>query len=44
MEHNEGSPKSKKHSPECFLKEIRERAYTSSLTAHLESLERKEVT
>ena len=42
MEHNEGSPKRKTHSPECLQKEIIERVYTSSLTAHLEALELKE--
>jgi hypothetical protein len=42
MGHNEGSPERKTHSPECS-KEKLERAYTSSLTAHLESIELKEV-
>jgi hypothetical protein len=42
MGHNEGSPKRKTHSPECLQKEIIERVYTSSLTAHLEALELKE--
>jgi len=36
MGHNEDSPKRKTHSPECLQKEMRERAYTSNLTAHLE--------
>ena len=41
MGHNEGSPERKTHSPECS-KEKLERAYTSSLTAHLKALEQKE--
>ena len=40
--HNKGSPKRKIHSHECLQKETRERAYTSSLTAHLEVLEQKD--
>ena len=44
MEHNESSPKRITHSPECLQKETREtiRPYSSSLTAHLETLEKKE--
>ena len=41
MGHNESSPKRKTHSSECLQKET-ERAYTSSLTAHLKALEQKE--
>jgi hypothetical protein len=41
MEQNESSPKRKTHSPECLQKKL-ERAYTSSLTAHLETLAQKE--
>ena len=41
MGHNESSPKRKTHSSECLQKE-KERAYTSSLTAHLKALEQKE--
>jgi hypothetical protein len=41
MEHNQSIPKRKTHSSECLQKEI-ERAYTSSLTAHLQALEQKE--
>ena len=44
MEHNESSPKRIIHSPECLQKETREtiRPYSSSLTAHTETLEKKE--
>ena len=42
MGHNENSAKRKTHHSECLQKETRERAYTSSLTAHLEDLELKE--
>ena len=44
MEHNESSPKRITHSPECLQKETREtiRPYSSSLTAHTETLEKKE--
>jgi hypothetical protein len=41
MGHNESISKRKTHSPECLQKKL-ERAYTSSLTAHLEALELKE--
>ena len=41
MGHNESSPKRKTNSPECLKKKL-ERAYTSSLTTHLEALELKE--
>ena len=41
MGHNESSPKRKTHSSECLQKKL-ERAYTSSLTAHLKALEQKE--
>jgi hypothetical protein len=41
MSNNEGSPKRKAHSPECFQKET-SRAYTSILTTHLKALELKE--
>jgi hypothetical protein len=36
------SPKRKTHSSECLQKETGERAYTSSLTAHLKAVEQKE--
>jgi hypothetical protein len=42
MGHNESIPNRKIHSSECHQKETRERAHTSSLTAHLEALEEKE--
>jgi hypothetical protein len=41
MGHNAGSPKRKTHSPQ-YLKNKLERAYTSSLTAHLQVQEQKE--
>jgi hypothetical protein len=41
MGHNESSPKRKTHSSE-FSKKKLDRAYTSSLTAHLNALEQKE--
>ena len=41
MGHSESSPKRKTHSSECLQKKL-ERAYTSSLTAHLKALEQKE--
>ena len=41
MEHNESSAKRKTYSSECPQKKM-ERAYTSSLTAHLKALEQKE--
>ena len=41
MGHNESSPRRKTHYSECLKKKL-ERAYTSSLTAHLEALEQKE--
>ena len=42
MGHNEDSTKRKTHSAECLQKKL-ERAYICSLTAHLETLELKEV-
>ena len=41
MVHNESSAKRKAHSSECLQKKL-ERAYTSSLTAHLKAWEQKE--
>jgi hypothetical protein len=41
MGHNGSSAKRKTHTCECLQKETR-RAYTSSLTAHLKTLEQKE--
>jgi hypothetical protein len=41
MGHNESNPKRKTHRPECLQKNL-ERAYTSSLTAHIKALEQKE--
>jgi hypothetical protein len=42
MGHNESSAKRKLHSTKCPGKEL-QRSYTSSLTAHLRTLEQKEV-
>jgi hypothetical protein len=41
MGHNESSAKRKTHSSECLQKKL-ERAYTTSVTAHLKALEQKE--
>ena len=41
MIHNESSAKRKTHSYKCLQKKM-ERAYTSSLTTHLKTLEQKE--
>ena len=41
MRHNEISGKRKTHSSKCLQKKL-ERAYPSSLTAHLKTLEQKE--
>jgi hypothetical protein len=41
MGHNKNRPKRKTHSSECCQKKKLERAYTSSLTAHLKALEQK---
>jgi hypothetical protein len=42
MRNNESNDKKKTHSSKCLQKETGERAYTSSLTAHLKALEQKE--
>jgi len=41
MRHNESCSKGKAHNSECLRKK-QERAYISSLTAHLKALEQKE--
>jgi hypothetical protein len=41
MGHNESSPKRKTQSSECLQKKL-ESVYTSSLTAHLKTLAKKE--
>jgi len=41
MGHSESRVKKKTHTSECLPKKL-ERAYTSSLTAHLNALEQKE--
>jgi hypothetical protein len=41
MQHNESSAERKTYSPKCLQKKL-ERAYTSSMSAHLKTLEEKE--